>query len=98
LRRSLHLDLNLDLNLNLYPSLLRTFFATLFETLLQKKLVPLLGSFLRALALDFWLLIFDFVYRPLLPSRQPVGRPLPGRIVVRDSRTTTYRRRLACLT
>jgi hypothetical protein len=90
-RLSLHLNLNLDLNLNLYPSLLRAFLATLFETLLQKKLVPLLGSMLAALAIAFQLLTFGSSYPLLLPPRQPVGRPLPGRIVVRERYTTTCR-------
>jgi len=76
-------DLNLDLNLNLgHP---------LFETLSRQSFAPLFLLSSPALTLGFWLLTSDFFLRLLLPPRQSVGRPLPGRIVVRDLRTTTYR-------
>ena len=76
-------DLNLDLNLNLgHP---------LFETLSRQSFAPLFLLSSPALTLGFWFLTSDFFLRLLLPPRQSVGRPLPGRIVVRDLRTTTYR-------
>jgi len=91
LRPSLHLDLNLDLNLNLYPSLLRALFAKSFKTLLLQLFVTLFGSLFN---LKYgWLQVSSrlTLCRQMLPPRQPVGRPLPGRIVVGKRPTTTYR-------
>ena len=72
LRLNLNLDFRIDLNsdLDLYLNL------NLF--LIPKPFSPSSA----ALALDFWLLTFDFVHPPMLPPKQSVGRPLPGRIVV----------------
>jgi|WetSurMetagenome_2_1015567.scaffolds.fasta_scaffold147009_1 hypothetical protein len=88
---SLHLDLHLDINLDLHPSLHHALLVEFYPQLLESFLVSLLGSILAALPFDFCLLTLSFFYRPLLPPRQPVGRPLHGRIVVRPSPATTYR-------
>jgi|GEM_PF-2573578 len=87
LNSDLCLDLSLDLCLNLNPFL----FLKSFRSLFRRFYAPLSA----ALTLGFWLLTFDLCRLPLLPPRRPVGRPLPGRIVVRDRRTTTYGWRLA---
>jgi len=91
LHRSSYLDLNLYLNLDLNPALYRALFAKLYTSLFQQLFATLFGSMFAALAFDFYLLTYDFFYGPMLPPRQPVGRPLPGRIVVGNDRTTTYR-------
>jgi hypothetical protein len=79
---SFHLDLNLDLNLYFYPSLHGALLKQLLDTLYQQLFAALFGSMLAALALDFKLLIFDFLGLSVLPPRQPVGRGVGGRIVV----------------
>ena len=85
LRRSLYLNLDLNLYLNLYPSLFLALFEWFFQKAHQKPFASLFGSLFEVLALGFWLLAFDLCYLPLLPPRRPVGRPLPGRIVVQTS-------------
>jgi hypothetical protein len=87
LNRDFNLDLNPDLNLALNRALFTKFNPQLFKKLFGS----LFGAIYAALAFDFYLLTFDFFYGPMLPPRQPVGRPLPGRIVVGKWSTTTYR-------
>ena len=89
-RSSLCLDLYLYLNLNLdsvlHRALLARFYPQLLETFLESLLGSILANKLR------WLhdLKRRGLLRPKLLPRQPVGRPLHGRIVARDRRTTTY--------
>ena len=90
-RSSLYLDLHVDLNLDLYPSLHRAllakFYPQLLETFLESKLDSILANKLR------WLhdLKHRDLLRPKLPPRQPVGRPLHGRIVAGERPTATCR-------
>jgi len=86
LRLRLNLNLDLDLNLDLNLGLNLSLYLNLNLFLIPKPF----SSLSAALTLGFWLLTFDLCRLPLLPPRRPVGRPLPGRIVVRDRRTTTY--------
>jgi hypothetical protein len=87
--RSFRFDLNLYLNLNLNLPLYRALFATFNPQLSKSLLAAMFGSLLPALAFDFYLLTFDFFYGLMLPPRQPVGRPLHGRIVVSTPPYTT---------
>ena len=88
-RRRLDPRLNLNLNLDLSPPLFLGLFAGFFRKSFQKLFVASFGSWFEGSSFGFCLLPFDFFYEPLPPPRQSVGRPLPGRIVVRDRRTTT---------
>jgi hypothetical protein len=81
LRCSLHFDLNLDLNLDLNPSLHRALLAMFYPQLIETFLATMLGSMFAAKRLWFQVQMCLAWYRQVLPPRQPVGRPLPGRIV-----------------
>jgi len=99
LYRQLHRQLHNKLNLALYPdldtslfgallkqlleSLFRQLFATLFGSLFDSKYGELQASSRLAL------------YRQMLPPRQPLGRPLHGRIVVSGRHHTICCGRLA---
>jgi hypothetical protein len=90
---NLNLDLDLDLNsdLDLNPSLYRAFFTKSYESLLQQLLASLFGLMFALMFRQLQASSYPKLGRRMLPPRQPVGRPLPGRIVVRDRPTTTYR-------
>jgi hypothetical protein len=82
MRRSLYLDLDLDLNLNFYPSLHRALFAKWYESLFLQMFAALFSSMLVAKNPQFLVLPCPALRRQRQAPRQPVGRPLPGRIVV----------------
>jgi hypothetical protein len=63
-------------------------FATFNPRLFKKLFDSLFGAIYAALASDLYLLTYDFFYGLMLPPRQPVGRPLHGRIVVCGRRHT----------
>jgi hypothetical protein len=88
LHHSLYLDLNLNLNSLLYHTLL----AKSYESLSQQMLAALFSSMLAAKNPQFLVLACPALRRQRQAPRQPVGRPLPGRIVSRRRPTTTYRR------
>ena len=91
LRLSLHFDLNLDLNLDLNPSLHRALLAKFYPQLLKSFLATIFGSMFAAKHLWLQVQVRLAWYRQVRPPRQPVGRPLHGRIVVRPRPTTTHR-------
>jgi hypothetical protein len=91
LRLPFDFDLNLDPNLDFYPSLLGALRKSSHKSLLRQLFASLFGSMLAALAFDFYLLTLEFLRAPMPPPRQPLGRPLPGRIVAGKRSTTTYR-------
>jgi hypothetical protein len=83
LREPLHAALHGEMLVALYlksdPSLFRQLFATLSGWLYESKYAQLLASSCLALL------------RQKLPSKQPVGRGVGGRIVARSVPTTTSR-------
>jgi hypothetical protein len=92
LRLSFHLDLNLDLNLNLYPSLYRELFVKTHQSLFRKLFAKLFGSMFVSMLTLLSISMDPALRRQRLGGRRHVGRGVGGRIVVRNSRTTTYRR------
>jgi len=91
LNPALCLDLRLNLYLNLNPSLFRKLFAKSFQSLFRKFFAALFGSMFVSKNPQLWASSCLALCRQMLPGGQSVGRPLPGRIVVRERCITTYR-------
>jgi len=85
----------------MHPELLTALHHALLAKMLKSLLQLLLGSLLASILADklpqFYGLSRAKLHRRKLPTRRPVGCPLPGRIVAGNGRTTTYRRGCAAV-
>ncbi len=95
LHLKLHSELNPKLHCKLDPELNRSLHLALHEKshpqLLEKFLVSSLGSIDANKLHEFHALKHRELLRPMLLTRQPLGRGVDGRIVVAGGQTTTYR-------
>jgi hypothetical protein len=97
LHQQLHHELNLAPYLDLDTSLRGALFKPLFETFFQQLFATLLGSLFDQMFVQLWASTCHALCRQMLLPRRPVDRGVGGRIVVRNDRTTTYRRRHATM-
>ena len=89
-------DLYLDLSSRLFAELNREKSEKSFQQLFRKSFALSFGLLFVQKYQQSWGLSCLVMYRQTLLPRQSLGRPLHGRIVVRNGWTTTYR--LSCIT
>ena len=91
MRSRLNNELYLDLNRWLHMELNREKLAKSFQLLFQRLFVSSFGSLFESTLPQSYVSMRLAPGRQRLPGRQPVGRGVGGRIVVRNRSTTTYR-------
>ena len=82
LHRQMDSELDLAFDLDLDTSLLGALFKPLFETLFQQSFATLFGSMFVSMSPLLYVSIDPALFGQKQGGRRPVGRPLPGRIVV----------------